>query len=61
VSESVQSEIEKIRLSIEALQAQRSLLGDSVVEPALAAQRAQLKALSSSAPLPGMCTTSAAP
>ena len=41
----MQSQIEKLQASLCGLEAQRSLLGDSVVEPALAALRQQLAAL----------------
>jgi class 3 adenylate cyclase/tetratricopeptide (TPR) repeat protein len=48
---SYQSQIEKLRLSIEGLEAQRSLLGEAVVEPALAALREQLATLEKEAVL----------
>jgi class 3 adenylate cyclase/tetratricopeptide (TPR) repeat protein len=51
MADSYQSQIEKLRLSIEGLEAQRSLLGEAVVEPALAAMREQLAALEKEAAL----------
>ncbi len=43
--ETLQAQIEKLRASLRGLEAQRSLLGDAIVEPALAALRQQLAAL----------------
>ncbi|NJD60495.1 MAG: adenylate/guanylate cyclase domain-containing protein [Anaerolineae bacterium] len=41
MAESLQAQLEKLRLSIKGLEAQRLALGDEVVEPALAALRQQ--------------------
>src|SRR5438309_9406868 len=41
-----ESEIEKLNVSIAALEAQRATLGDAVVDPAIAALRQQLSQLS---------------
>jgi ABC-type oligopeptide transport system substrate-binding subunit/class 3 adenylate cyclase len=43
--ESVRAQIDKLRASIAGLEAQRALLGDAIVEPALAALRQQLASL----------------
>src|SRR5512135_773562 len=43
--ETIQSQMESLRLSIQGLEAQRPVLGDKIVDPALAALRAQLSAL----------------
>lgn len=51
MADTYQSQIEKLRLSFEGLEAQRSLLGEAVVEPALAAMREQLVALEKEAAL----------
>jgi class 3 adenylate cyclase/tetratricopeptide (TPR) repeat protein len=48
MSESVSAQIEKLRTSISGLEAQRALLGDAIVEPALAALRQQLASLEGS-------------
>lgn len=45
MAESLQVQIEKLRITIDGLEAQRSLLGDAIVDPALAALRAQLAGL----------------
>jgi len=41
MAESLQTQLEKLRLSISGLEAQRSVLGDEIVNPALAALRKQ--------------------
>ena len=44
MAESLQAQMEKLRLSIDGLEAQRDILGDAIVDPALAALRGQLSA-----------------
>jgi class 3 adenylate cyclase/tetratricopeptide (TPR) repeat protein len=50
MAETIQSQMEALRLSIQGLEAQRTLLGDKIVDPALAALRGQLSALEQQAP-----------
>ncbi len=45
MAESVQAQIGKLRASMDGLEAQRGVLGDAIVDPALAALRGQLAAL----------------
>lgn len=45
MSEAFQAQIEKLHLSIDGLEAQRDVLGDAIVDPALAALRQQLAVL----------------
>ncbi len=45
MAESLQSQIEKLQASIRGLEAQRSVLGDAIVEPALASLRRDLAGL----------------
>ena len=45
MAESIQAQMEKLRLSISGLESQRSMLGDAIVNPALAALRQQLAVL----------------
>jgi class 3 adenylate cyclase len=45
MTETVQAQIEKLRLSIQGLEAQRAALGDEIVAPALAALQQQLTTL----------------
>ncbi len=45
MAEPIQVQIEKLRLSIDALEAQRSVLGDEIVDPVLAVSRQQLARL----------------
>jgi len=45
MAESLQAQMEKLRLSINGLEAQRSVLGDEIVNPALAALREKLTVL----------------
>ena len=45
MAESIQTQIEKLRASINGFESQRSLLGDELVDPALAALREKLAAL----------------
>ncbi len=61
MAESLQSEMEKLRLSISGLEAQRSVLGDAIVDPALAALRRQLAALKEQALLEEQTAAQAAP
>jgi len=42
MAETLQAQIEKLHLSINTLKAQRSVLGDAIVDPVLAASRKQL-------------------
>src|SRR5512139_3599056 len=45
MAESLQAQIEKLRASITGLEAQREMLGNAIVDPALAALRQQLAGL----------------
>src|SRR5512136_2165907 len=45
MAETIQSKMEALRLSIQGLEAQRAVLGDKIVDPALTALRGQLSAL----------------
>src|SRR5512139_3695140 len=45
MAESLQSQMEKLRLSIKGLEAQRGLLGDEIINPALETLRGQLAVL----------------
>ena len=45
MAESLQAQMEKLHASINGLEAQRSVLGDAIVDPALAALRQQLAGL----------------
>jgi len=45
MADTVQAQIDKMHASINGLEAQRSVLGDAIVDPALAALRQQLAAL----------------
>ncbi len=45
MTESLQTQMDKLRASINGLEAQRSILGDAIVDPALAALRQQLAGL----------------
>ena len=51
MAEPIQTQIEKLHASIDALEAQRGLLGDAIVDPILAASRQQLAALEKQAEL----------
>ena len=45
MGESLEEQMQELRTSIDGLEAQRSALGDAIVDPALAALREQLAAL----------------
>src|SRR5512143_3542813 len=45
MADAVAEQIEKLRTSLAALEGQRALLGDAVIEPALVALRSQINAL----------------
>ena len=51
MAESIQAQIEQLRASIQGLEMQRSVLGDAILNPVLAASRQQLEALEKQAAL----------
>jgi len=61
MAEPIQAQMEKLRLSINGLEAQRGVLGDEIVTPALAALQLQLAALTDQAALEEQAAAQAIP
>ena len=61
MAETLQAQMEKLRLSINGLEAQRGVLGDAIVAPALAALRGQLATLEEQGVLQGQVAAQAVP